>query len=259
MQVGTNNELSVVYTVLPGSTSSNRIIHVRERDAAEFKLEYPDFVRMPWRSVRHQVRDAEPGGALVVKPPRLAIGHHAAGKIKTERRVNDQKFLTVEGRAALSRAGSAPWRRGGKSAGRDSVVWELVFRCSGTACCTKPCGLRRIMFSATIAQVDAGSVTVTICGRHHPTQPYEPPTPSISQRRTREERDAIRGLTAAGAKPDRVRAALQWNAQRQLQDQAMHAALDPRGIAPPMPRLPKGTVPSAAYVSQVPTTTRPPL
>ena len=75
MQAGTNNELSVVYTVLPGSTSSNRIIHVRERDAAEFKLEYPDFVRMPWRGVRHQVRDAEPGGGAGRQAP--AASHRA--------------------------------------------------------------------------------------------------------------------------------------------------------------------------------------
>jgi len=129
----THNEQSVVYTLLPESTPTHRLIQVRERDAAAFKLEYPDFVRMPWRVVKSKVRDNPVGGALVVKPPRLAIGNTSVGKLKKERRVNDQKLLTVLGRAALSRAGSAHWRPGGTAAGRDTVVWELEFRCLGTA------------------------------------------------------------------------------------------------------------------------------
>jgi hypothetical protein len=201
----THNEQSVVYTLLPESTPTHRLIQVRERDAAAFKLEYPDFVRMPWRVVKSKVRDNPVGGALVVKPPRLAIGNTSVGKLKKERRVNDQKLLTILGRAALSRSGSAHWRPGGTAAGRDTVVWELEFRCLGTACCTVPCGMQQIVFSATIAAVAEGWVRVKIHGQHHPCIEYVPPTPFIKQRRIREERDAIRALAAAGHKPDRIR------------------------------------------------------
>ena len=91
---GEHSELSVVYTLLPASTPTHRLISVRERDAAAFKLEFPDFVRMPWRTVKTRVRDEPDGGALMMKPPRMAIGHHATGKLSKERRVNDQKLLT---------------------------------------------------------------------------------------------------------------------------------------------------------------------
>ena len=46
---GIHNELVVAYTVLPGSTPACRLIEVRERDAAAFKIEFSDFMRVRGR------------------------------------------------------------------------------------------------------------------------------------------------------------------------------------------------------------------
>ena len=56
------NELSVVYTLL-SSTKNQRVIELRERDAGAFKLEYADFVRMPWHATSTRVYDG-PDGAM---------------------------------------------------------------------------------------------------------------------------------------------------------------------------------------------------
>jgi hypothetical protein len=247
----------VVYSLL-SSTQNRRVIELRERDAGAFKLEYADFVRMPWHATRAHVH-AGPGGALLVKPPRLFIGHSTKGTKRHERRVNDQKLLTPLGQAALERPGAVSCLRSKRQPERDSIVWEMQFRCRGTlgcfavdssgrgrsyACCMQ------VFFPATVAQVAAGLITITIDGWHHPTTTYAPPAPCLEQKRTREERDQIRALTAAGSKPERVRSLLHWEARRVHEEMAMHAA-GGGGAAATLTELPAGTVPSKAYVQQV--------
>ena len=131
---GIHNELVVAYTVLPGSTPACRLIEVRERDAAVFKVEFPDFMRVPWKGALHPRVDGGEGGSLVLRPPAMTIGHQVAGIHKKQWRVNDRKLLTEAGRAALDRPGAQDWRRG-KPPGRDTVVWSLDYRCGGTASC----------------------------------------------------------------------------------------------------------------------------
>jgi hypothetical protein len=195
----------------------------------------------------------------------MTIGHQVAGIHKKQWRVNDRKLLTEAGRAALDRSGAPNWRRG-KPPGRDTVVWSLDYRCGGTASCRPmhlqgrpgyPCAMR-VVFSATIAQVAAGTVLVAINQFHHPELPYVPPPISAKQPRTRDERDQIRELSSSGLQPDRVRSHLQWTAQRKQQELAEAAAPDPTAVVA-VPRVPSGAVPSKAYISQVRKAARPPL
>ena len=75
-----------------------------------------------------------------------------------------------------------------------------------------------LMFSATFAQVAAGTVLVAIIQFHNPELPYVPPPISAKQPRTRAERDEIWELSSSGLQPDRVRSHLQWTAQRKQQE-----------------------------------------
>ena len=113
----------MVYTLL-SSTKNQRVIELRERDVGAFKLEYADFVRMPWHATSTRVYDG-PDGAVLVQPPRLFIGHSTNGMQRHERRVNDQKMLTPLGRAALERVGAVGCMRSKRQPHR-CTGWKLA-------------------------------------------------------------------------------------------------------------------------------------
>ena len=108
---------------------------------------------------------------ILVKPPE-GIGAKFGAKRKA-RRPNDRKQLTQAGREALART-SKPKETG--LLWRDSVVWELVYRCGGTALCDVApphmCGAARdtvtcavkLVYRATIAHVSQGVIHFRVTG-----------------------------------------------------------------------------------------------
>ena len=173
----------------------------------------------------------------------LVVDRSRGGGHKKERRLNDRKTLNAAGLLALQRHGS---RRKEGTAARDTVVWRLEFRCCGTPMCQaangRPCPVTAV-FEATVADIEAKFVTVTVTGVHHPEKTWVPPAPADC-RMTREERDSIRDLAAAGTKPERARSMLKWTAERQ-----QGAVREAAGL-PKVP-LPKGSVPSKRHIGEV--------
>lgn len=235
-------QLSVVYGTIC-DTSGHSVYRVREVDALAFWQELPDFIRVPWKR-RTALVDDGLHGALTVQPPLcLVVDRSRGGGHKKERRLNDRKTLNAAGLLALQRHGS---RRKEGTAARDTVVWRLEFRCCGTPMCQaangRPCPVTAV-FEATVADIEAKFVTVTVTGVHHPEKTWVPPAPADC-RMTREERDSIRDLAAAGTKPERARSMLKWTAERQ--QGAVREAAD----LPKVP-LPKGSVPSKRHIGEV--------
>ena len=235
-------QLSVVYGTIC-DTSGHSVYRVREVDALAFWQELPDFIRVPWKR-RTALVDDGLHGALTVQPPLcLVVDRSRGGGHKKERRLNDRKTLNAAGLLALQRHGS---RRKEGTAARDTVVWRLEFRCCGTPMCQaangRPCPVTAV-FEATVADIEAKFVTVTVTGVHHPEKTWVPPAPADC-RMTREERDSIRDLAAAGTKPERARSMLKWTAERQ------QGAIREAAGLPKVP-LPKGSVPSKRHIGEV--------
>ena len=108
---------------------------------------------------------------ILVQPP-VGVGAKLGAKLKA-RRPNDRKQLTQAGREALART-TKPKEKG--LLWRESVVWELVYRCGGTALCDVAppymCGAARdgvmcavkLVYRATIQQVSQGVIHFRVTG-----------------------------------------------------------------------------------------------
>ena len=144
---------------------------VPEADAHLLARQFPPLVGAPLRRVRTFVLDTDKpakglSAVLTCSPPPNRT--QMVGAKQQTRLPNDRKLLNELGTSALMRHVS-PRRRG--MLWRQSVVWELDYRCIGSGLCDAPkatsygcqCSVR-VRYSATVEQIDLHVVTIEITG-----------------------------------------------------------------------------------------------
>ena len=159
--------------------STYRVV-VPEANAHLPAQQFSQLIGAPLRCVRSFVLDKDKpakglAAVLTCAPPRHRT--RLVGAKQQTRLPNDIKLLNANGMSALERHVS-PKRRG--VLWRQSIVWQLDYRCAGTALCDAPavrsygcnCSLR-VRYFATVEQIDAKAVTIEVTGS-------SPVAPSLS-------------------------------------------------------------------------------
>ena len=142
---------------------------VAEKSAHLVARQFAPLIGAPLRCVRTFVLDTDKPAkgltaAITCQPP--ANRTRLIGAKQQTRLPNDTKGLTANGASALERHG-CPRQRG--MLWRQSIVWQLDYRCSGTGLCDMPttrsyscdCSLR-VQYSASVEQIHKGVVTVVV-------------------------------------------------------------------------------------------------
>jgi len=142
-----------------------------ECDAHLFQTQFEDAVGAPLKMVRSYVLDklkkSEGRAAHISIEPPLDRSARI-GAAKKTRRINDRKQLNETGLAALARLSRT--RQTGVL-WKGTKVWELEFRCTGTALCDAPpvlkCGCSctmKVLAYATVQDVSNGEVVIEVSG-----------------------------------------------------------------------------------------------